>query len=465
MNQYNNTKKRGDMQKLWEIVFNEDSGIGTALTSILYHKTYKETYSFLQKSQWWSTKQLQDYQWQQLKTLCNHAYEHIPYYQKLFDSLSMKPDDIHSLQDFQNIPFLTKELVQEHLNELKATNYPSTAFEDTVTGGSTGFPLKFYVEKGVWYANHLAYIQTLLDRAHCRPFDKSVLMTGSKKPWEYRPFSKTLVLSSFYMTDEKLPVYVKKIRRLRPRYIMGYPSAITMLTTYMKKNNIVLRGLNAVFCYGETLYDWQREFLEDFFQCRVHGQYGHREQSVLAGTCEKSNAYHVFPEYGFVELIDQEGKPVTNEGTRGEIVATGFHTSIFPFIRYRTGDVGVFTAAQCSCGRNYPLLKSVEGRVQDFVLSKTHRLVPFMGVHHLVASSSEQVKECQLYQEKEGELILSIVKKGLFSEHDASQILEGFRKRFDDEFIVTLRYVDAIPRTSRGKYQFLIQKLPIHFSP
>jgi phenylacetate-CoA ligase len=451
------------MRTVWDYLFNEETGIGTALTILFYRKYYQETYRFLSESQWWTDAQIKNYQWSQLKTLLHHAYDHVPYYKKLFDAQGITPQSIRSFHDFQALPFLTKELVQEHTDELKATNYPASAFEETITGGSTGFPLRFYVERGVWYARHLAYIRTLLMREDCQALDKSVQITGSIKPWEYRPLSRTLVLSSFHMTDQNLPIYIKKITRLQPHYIIGYPSAITLLATYRKKNNIELKRLRSIFCYGETVYDWQKEFLEQFFHCRVHGQYGHREQSVLAGTCEKSSSYHLFPEYGFIELIDRNGKPVTKDGESGEIVATGFHTGIFPFIRYKTGDIAVYSTHQCECGRHYPLLKSIEGRQQDFVVSKTRRLVPFMGVHHLVATSTPYVKECQLIQESQGEIIISIVKKEGFSDSDMRIIQENFHKRFGDEFVITFNFVDSIPRTIRGKYQFLIQKLPVNF--
>jgi phenylacetate-CoA ligase len=88
-----------------------------------------------------------------------------------------------------------------------------------------------------------------------------------------------------------------------------------------------------------------------------------------------------------------------------------------------------------------------------------------MGVHHLVAKSSENVKECQLYQERKGEIVLRVVRKETYSEDDTGRIQESFHKRFGEEFSLTFTYVDSIPRTSRGKYQFLIQKLPIQFSP
>jgi phenylacetate-CoA ligase len=265
------------------------------------------------------------------------------------------------------------------------------------------------------------------------------------------------------MTEQNLPIYIKKIKQLHPAYFIGYPSAMTMLATYMKQKSIELKGLKAIFSFGETIYDWQREFLESFFHCRVHSQYGHREQCVLAGTCEKANTYHIFPDYGYVELIDRNGQPVTKEGEIGEIVATGFHTGIFPFIRYKTGDIAVYTTHQCECGRQVPLLKSVEGRIQDFMISKTNRLVPLMGVLQLISRSSPHMKEYQLYQDGEGELILHIVKKQGFSDDDVRHIKENIHTRLGDEFSLSIEYLDSIPRTVRGKYQFFVQKLPVKY--
>ena len=87
-----------------------------------------------------------------------------------------------------------------------------------------------------------------------------------------------------------------------------------------------------------------------------------------------------------------------------------------------------------------------------------------MGVLQLIAKSSPNIKEYQLYQDREGEIILHIVKKEGFSDEDARQIKGLVEKRLGNEFSVSLKYVDLIPLTSRGKYQFLIQKLPLLYS-
>jgi phenylacetate-CoA ligase len=52
---------------------------------IRYGTVFRDTYVFLQKSQWWSKEQLEEYQLQQLSKLLQHAYENVPYYRRVFD--------------------------------------------------------------------------------------------------------------------------------------------------------------------------------------------------------------------------------------------------------------------------------------------------------------------------------------------------------------------------------------------
>jgi len=450
------------MQKIWRRILASYSINATAFKTALYYNTFRKTYKFLKKSQWWSQKQLEEYQLQQLSKLLHHAYEHVPYYTKIFDNLGLKPKDIQSLQDLQKLPFLTKEIIREHVEELKATNYPEPKFEYARTGGSTGYPLQFYKEKGIWLTRLMAYNKIMMDWADCNFLDRCVFITGRDDPYKYQLFGRMLVLSSFYMNDEYLPQFVQRIQKLKPKYLLSYPSAVTLLALYVRNNNVEpFSSIKVIICHAETLYEWQRSLIEETFGCRVCDQYGLREQAVLGGTCERSNYFHMFPEYGIVELIDKDGRLVTKEGEIGEIVGTGFHTYFSPFIRYRTGDLGVYTANKCECGRN---LKKIDGRVQDFVVSKTKKLVPFTRIHHLVAESTQHVNECQFYQDTEGELILNIVKKENYTDNDTCAIQKSFQQILGDNFTLAIRLVDFIPRTTRGKVQFLVQKLPVDFT-
>lgn len=126
--------------------------------SIRYGKVFRETYQFLQQSQWWSREQLEEYQLEQLSKLLLHAYENVSYYRRVFDERGLKPKDIQDFKDLQQLPYLTKEIIQNNLPDLVARKYPTSKLQYVIIGGSTGIPLGFYHENGVSGAKEWAFV-------------------------------------------------------------------------------------------------------------------------------------------------------------------------------------------------------------------------------------------------------------------------------------------------------------------
>jgi len=446
---------------------------GSTSPRFRYGKVFWQTYNFLQESQWWSREKLEEYQMQQLEKLLRHAYENVPYYRRVFDERGLKLKDIQDFDDLKKLPYLTKEIVRENLPDLMARNYPKSKVRHVTTGGSTGIPLGFYHEKGASEAKERAFIITLWHRVNFKMDDRCVVLRGNVvhsankgKFWEYDPLNKNLVLSSYHMTNETFPKYIAKIRESRPDFIQAYPSAITILARFMKKNNIEpFSSVKALLCGSENLYSCQRELLEEVFQCKVYSWYGHSEQAALAGECEKSTYYHIQPEYGIVELINKDGNPATNEDELGEIVASGVSNFVCPFIRYRTGDLAIPSNGKCECGRNYPLLKRVEGRLQEFIVANDGSLIALgpaiFGIHD---TEWTKVKQIQFLQEIPGESVIKVVKGSSCSDAEtAAYVLRLFKARFAGRCKLDVKFVDHIPRTKSGKFRFLVQKLPIEF--
>lgn len=433
---------------------------------IHYGKQFWDTYNFLQESQWWPKEKLEDYQMQQLTKLLNHAYENVPYYRRIFDERGLKPKEIQNFNDLKKLPYLTKEIVQEHLTGLIARNYPKSRLEYVTTSGSTGIPLWFYYEKGLSGAKELPFIFTQWKRVGFKIGDRCVVLRGNviqpaskSEFWEYDPINKNLILSSWHMKDEAFPKYIEKIREFKPDFIHSYPSAITVLAKFMRENNVEsFPTVKAVLCASENLYSWQRELLEKVFQCRIYSHYGQTELVTLAGECEKSTYYHIFNEYGITELIKPDGTPANNEGEIGEIVGTGFNNYAMPFIRYKTGDFAVCSCKECSCGRRYRLIKRVEGRLQEFIVAKDNHLISLQDMQ--IYKIFDNVKQFQFHQDKKGEVVFNVIKKDTYTQKDTKHIKEELHKRFGSDMKIEIRFVNNILRTKSGKYRFLIQKLP-----
>ena len=82
-------------------------------------------------------------QWAQLSSLLSWAYQHSPYYRRLFDEGGIHPPDGINDQSFRTIPLLTKSLIQSHRDDILTRDGKRRLFK-AKTSGSTGTPLLIY---------------------------------------------------------------------------------------------------------------------------------------------------------------------------------------------------------------------------------------------------------------------------------------------------------------------------------
>ncbi len=443
------------------------NGMASQALNILVRNslTYKKTYDLLKKSQWWSADQLEEYQLEQLSKLLSHSYKNVPYYTRVFNERGLKPKDIQDLKDLEQLPIMTRDTVRDNFKDLCARNYSPRQFQHVTTGGSSGTPLELYLENGVTDAKEWAFMKTQWDRVGYRFRDKCAIFRGYKVPvsantfWKSQLFGRWLLFSSYDINDQNLSSYVQKLKAYNPKFIQAYPSSISLLAKHINETDIRnLPNLKAILCGSESLFPLQRKLLEETFNTRIYSWYGLTEKVVLAGECEVSDHYHIFPEYGITELIDKKGNTVKSGA--GEIVGTGFNNYAMPLIRYRTDDIGKILDKKCSCGREYSSFENIEGRVQDIVITKNNSKITLRGLifrQHLNAFL--HIKDLQLIQERKGELIFNIVKSTKFNSKDELEILEIIQSTTHDQIDVVFSYVDFIPKTERGKHKFLIQNI------
>ncbi len=171
--------------------------------------------------------------------------------------------------------------------------------------------------------------------------------------------------------------------------------------------------------------------------------------------CEHSE-YHLKLEHSFVEVLDNENRPVGPGGT-GQLVCTGFGNFAFPLIRYEIGDVVTLSTSQVSkCGRGGVLIERVLGRMEDYIVGGDGRLVGRLD--HLFKESTN-VAEAQIVQHEPGTVVLRIVKNDSYGLRDERALREEAALRLGSETNVSIEYVTTIPRTSNGKFRFIESSL------
>ena len=75
--------------------------------------------------QWQPLEVIEQYQFDRIKKLLNHAYDTVPYYRQAFEALGIHPEDIKSRSDVARLPVLTKDIIRSHKGELTSITIPA----------------------------------------------------------------------------------------------------------------------------------------------------------------------------------------------------------------------------------------------------------------------------------------------------------------------------------------------------
>ena len=417
----------------------------------------------MEETQWWDKARLEQLQIDRLRSLLKEAALHVPYYRELFNRIDFQPEQVTSLADLARLPLLTKAEIRANLEQLKADNAQGLARFNT--GGSSGEPLIFFI--GNERVSHDVAAKWRATRWWDVDIgDPEVVVWGS--PIELGTqdrvrllrdmLMRTRLLSAFEMSEARLDEFIAQIRALRPKMLFGYPSSISHIARHAEHRGICMDdlGIKVTFVTSERLYDHQREVIERIFGCPVANGYGGRDAGFIAHQCP-SGGMHITAEDIIVEIVDVNGQ-VVPLGTSGEIVVTHLATRDFPFIRYRTGDVGVLTDEQCACGRGLPLLKEIQGRTTDFVVAQDGTVMHGLALIYVVRDLPG-VRGFKIIQESIDSVRLLLATAPDFLEKNNLIIIEGFKKRLGASVSVQIEQVNEIPKEASGKFRYVVSRV------
>lgn len=383
------------------------------ITSLSY--SYYMTARHIKKTEFLSVQELLSLQLKQLKKVLIHAYKKVPYYREKFKNAGLDPYSFSSLNDLQAYPFLNKQIYRDNVDAMVTGNLIKKFWPTVYTGGTTGAPLELYRSFSD-YGRERAYMEYAYRMIGMDPASKQVFIRGQVDDANgiyhtISDFGNTLYLSSNNMNDENLKLYVDLIQDFKPVLLYALPSAAVVLAEYIDRKNIQsINTIKHAFLPSENMYDFQKKLVQRVFNCSIGSMYGHTEHTVFACQCTKSPFFHVLPQYGYTELLDDQNNVITTSGKLGEIVSTGFTNYVSPLIRYRTGDFAVYTDEKCSCGRNYKSWVKVQGREQCVAITKNHGRVS-VGPELLCTlhdKSYGRIKQFQIIQKEAGKLELLV---------------------------------------------------------
>jgi len=425
------------------------------------HKTVKWE-KFLESSQWQTTESIKARQNQDLKALLQDAYKNSPYYRALFHEYNIKLSDIQAISDLDKLPLLTKDVIRQNRGIIKYSH--AGKLTQYQTGGSSGEPLQFYVSKAR-IAHDVAAKWRATKWWDVDIGDKELVIWGSNIECVKQSYIRkirdsllrTHLISAKDLDQNKMNQMIEYIHHNKPKMIFGYPSILSYLALYAKKEDKMCSdlGIKVVFVTSEVLDENQRDIIESVFGCPVANGYGGRDAGFIAHECPEGNM-HITAEDIIVEILDEQGQAV-GAGKPGEIVVTHLRSYGFPFIRYRTGDIGCLDAKPCACNRNLPILKELVGRSSDLIYTQNGAIVHRAEIVRPI-TQCHSIERFQFVQKSKEHSLLKV--KGNELKNIEQQTLKtAFKNLLGQDTELDIIYVKDIQPETSGKFKFVISEV------
>jgi phenylacetate-CoA ligase len=402
---------------------------------------------------------LQAYQRRLLERVVRHARAQTDYY---CDALAVLFDADGTIDwgRWAEVPILTREAAQANPEALYARSIPEPVGKPTEirTSGSTGrvMPIlwdqlagfagqmldaRFYEWHGIDTAGSLAIIKSFADGGKAFP-------DGARsRGWHlFGPNAGLFELNSATGFEQQ----IEWLERRRPDYLASYPNNILELARTLGAARARRLGLKALMPFGETVSEDARAEIEEIFAIPLLDRYGSTEVGQISAQCPMSLRHHVSMENVFLEILDDDNKPV-KPGEQGRVVVTGLYNYSMPFIRYEQADYAILSPDACPCGRSLTSIERIVGRARSvfrfndgssrFPYLKPREIMPFL--------PHRQIQVAQTHLDR---VEIRYVPDPSCDTIDLEGLARFIHERLHPSLKVETRAMESIPRAPGGKY-------------
>ena len=422
---------------------------------------------FLKSVEFSSIEQLQRLQNEKLERLLLHTYENVPYYHRVLPEADVIANNKVFLENFHKIPPLTKAIIRSEGENLYSADYKKRGGYFNTSGGSTGEPVKFIQDKhycawgfagrflfNSWAGKDVGQAELKLWGSERDILEGKDELKTLLRRWLFN----TELLNTYRMSPEGMHEHIDRWNEVKPRQVWAYTDSMYKLSQFVANEKISVYTPGSIICTTAPLLPQARKHIEQTFRCKVFDQYGSREVGPVACECPAQEGLHIFTPIQRVEILDSNDQPVKGEDI-GQIVITNLHNYSMPLIRYKIGDTSCFSNKPCSCGRGFPLLKEISGRVFAHFVKKDGSLVHsqfFVALFFF----KPWVKEFKVVQKHCDLIDISVALAGKADQNDIDVITDKIKQVMGADCRVEFKFVEEIPPTASGKYLYTFSEVP-----
>ena len=429
------------------------------LSDQVFGRSINSKLNFLEKSQWWSLDQLEEYQNKRLRVLIHHAYHHVPYYRQIFDERKLVPADIQTKADLIKLPILSKsEFKANFPNGMTALNLKKGTYTKAASSGSTGEPIQYLLSKEAYSMNIAAGLRAWSWMGF-KLGDKYVKISQNQRKTAEKRLQ-DLVMNDHYVylkniEQEGLLETISALQKIQPKVLRCYPDPLEFLADLILDRKLDVH-LNAIASTGSNLHESARKKMEEAFHCKVFDGYS-CEGSAPYFQCEQNELYHGAMEYGIAEFVDVE--EIETGVFRGKHIATNLWNFASPFIRYDSQDVLEWTNEPCSCGRQSHTVKRILGRENDILVCRNGKKL-IVQLFVIYFSKIKAIDQFQIIQHSFDNIDFLFRVNKKYTNEIEEEIRAYWTNLIDDSSLkISIRLVDEILPTKSGKRRFVINKM------
>ena len=426
---------------------------------------YLRHYRQLLQTQYDPVEIIEQRQLKAVRAITAFAYKSVPFWKERFDAVGLGSSGIASWPYLHKIPLLTKKDLREQGDLLLAQGMKKGLHQHT-TSGSTGVSVTVYRDEPCQQFKRGATLRCdewtgwRLGERVAAIWGNPQIRTDWKGKLRRNLLDRTYVyLDTLKMNEQSMQVFAETLIAQRPSLLFGHAHSLYLFASFLRAKRPEARiRPKGVLSTCMVLHDFERELIASVFDCPVINRYGCEEVSLIASECRTGEGLHVNAECVYVELLDEQGEPCP-PGKPGRVVVTDLHNRAMPMIRYEVGDMAVWADKPCSCGRTLPLLARIEGRVADYVLTKSGDYISGISLTENFAVKIPGVAQMQIVQEEIDRFTFNIVKGSDFCAESLEVLAEQVENHFGAGTRYTTVYLDTIPQEPSGKYRFCISKV------
>lgn len=412
------------------------------LSDLLKGESVHKYLQILKEAESWTPIQMADFQQRRLRELLEYAAKEVPFYRDWFHDQQLNPQDAILKQ----MPIVNKAIMrQEGIERFSATHFPSRGRSLSRSSGSTGEPFSFYVSREASSVNTAAKLRTWYQAGYslgdCYIKIANGERHGEMKKWQDR-INRCIYVPFYSMDDTSLDNILNTIEKEHPLYIRSYPAPIYLLARYRNSHPRYSHSPRRIFTTGSTLSDDYRKEIEKAFGCDIIDSYScEGTPNTYETPCH--DGYRVCDYYGIIEVLDNEGRPISNG--IGRVVSTDLWNMAFPFIRYDTQDL-----VEVNNGK----ITRIMGRESDAYLANGGEIYTVHNFSHYFIYDIPGVDCYQIVRHHDDSITFNIVTNQEFEPTKIQDIVNYWQPKLG--VTVSVNLVDDIPLMHNNKRRTII---------